>query len=89
MTSSGIESVTFRYVAYYLNRLHYQMPRIFEVLKKRLQSYLFFIVTVVCYVRDSCLTVIKYLLFWILSLFFLKDKLGHPIPSEEHCERND
>jgi hypothetical protein len=33
------------------------------------------------------LTVIKYLLFWKFSLYLLKDKLGHPIPSGEHFER--
>jgi hypothetical protein len=40
------------------------------------------------YVMNLGLTVIKYLLFWSFSLFLLKDKLGHPIPSAEHCEPN-
>jgi hypothetical protein len=35
------------------------------------------------------LIIIKYLLLWRFSLFLLKDKLGHPIPSREHSERND
>jgi hypothetical protein len=42
-----------------------------------------------CYVcHEFVLTLIKHL-FWILSLFLLKDKLELPVPFREYCERNN
>jgi hypothetical protein len=56
---------------------------IFEVL-----SVIYFLLLWL-FVTDLGLTVIKYFLFGRFSLFLLKDKLEHSVPSGTQCESNN